>query len=93
MFFFINFVRTSPNRNIIYVTELVYEIKIWYLIFLFFHGKYYLNLDCEIYFGLAGLNYFRILNTNCHVKLLKIQLQVKVNFLGMQFCYGKEGWK
>lgn len=59
----------------------------------FFHGKYYLNLDCEVYFVLAGLTYFRNLNTNFHVKLLKIQLQANVNYLGMQFCHGKEEWK
>lgn len=59
----------------------------------FFHDQYYFNLDCDIYFVLAGLSYFRILVTNCHMKLLKTQLQAKTNFLGMQFSLGKEGWK
>lgn len=73
--------------------ELMFEIKTQSLIVLFFHGKYYLNLVCEVYFVSGGLNYFTNLNTNFHVKLLKIQLRAKVNYLDVQFCHGKEEWK
>lgn len=68
MIFFINFVRTSPNTNIIYITQLMCEIRTQSLILLiFFHDQYCFNLDCEVYFILAGLSYFRILVTNCHI--------------------------